>query len=76
VLCEEGHDGRDYVLTGRSGHTAPAGGDHRRRASADRLRFEELSEEAARNEMLAMMPPPIADMLLRAYAAAVNRPRS
>jgi hypothetical protein len=24
--------------------------------------------------MLAMMPPPIADMLLRAYAAAVNLP--
>ena len=38
------------------------------------LRFEEISEEAARTEMLAMMPPPIADMLLRAYAAAVGQP--
>ena len=74
VLCEEGHDGRDYVLTGPEPVTQRQQvaiiGDAIGRA----LRFEEISEAAARNQMLAMMPPSIADMLLSAYAAAVNRP--
>jgi hypothetical protein len=38
------------------------------------LRFEELPPAAARNQLLAMWPPATADMLLGAYAAAVNRP--
>ena len=32
------------------------------------------SLKAARTEVLGMWPPPIADMLLRAYAAAVGLP--
>jgi len=40
-----------------------------------RLRFEELSRESAREHMIGMrFPPPIADMLLDAYAAAVGQP--
>jgi len=74
VLCEEGHDGRDYVLTGPESLTQRQQveiiGDAIRRP----LHFEELSPEAARNQLLAMWPPAIADMLLGAYAAAVNRP--
>ena len=74
VLCEEGHDGRDYVLTGPESLTQRRQVEIIGDAIGRPLRFEEISEEAARNAMLAMMPPPIADMLLRAYAAAVNRP--
>jgi uncharacterized protein YbjT (DUF2867 family) len=74
VLCEEGHDGRDYVLTGPESLTQRQQVEIIGDAIGRPLRFEEISEEAARNKMLAMMPPPIADMLLRAYAAAVNRP--
>ena len=74
VLCEEGHDGRDYVLTGPEAVTQRQQVEIIGDAIGRPLRFEEISEEAARNQMLAMMPPPIADMLLRAYAAAVNRP--
>ena len=74
VLCEEGHDGRDYVLTGPESLTQRRQVEIIGDAIGRPLRFEEISEEAARNAMLTMMPPPIADMLLRAYAAAVNRP--
>jgi hypothetical protein len=39
------------------------------------LRFEELSAASARTLMLEMTyPPPVADMLLTAYAAAVGLP--
>jgi uncharacterized protein YbjT (DUF2867 family) len=74
VLCEEGHDGRDYVLTGPESVTQRRQVEIIGDAIGRPLRFEELSEEAARNEVLTMWPPPIADMLLSAYAAAVNRP--
>lgn len=74
VLCEEGHDGRDYVLTGPESLTQRQQVETIGDAIGRPLRFEEISEEAARNQMLVMMPPPIADMLLRAYAATVNRP--
>jgi hypothetical protein len=36
------------------------------------LRFEEISPEAARRELLA--PAPVANMLLDAWAAAIGRP--
>jgi len=74
VLCEEGHDGRDYVLTGPEPVTQRQQVEIIGEVIGRPLRFEEISEEAARTEMLAMMPPPIADMLLRAYAAAVGQP--
>jgi uncharacterized protein YbjT (DUF2867 family) len=74
VLCEEGHDGRDYALTGPESLTQRQQVEIIGDAIGRPLRFEELSPEAGRTQMLAMMPPPIADMLLRAYAAAVNRP--
>ena len=74
VLCEEGHDGRDYVLTGPESLTQRQQVETIGDAIGRPLRFDELSPEAARTQMLAMMPPPIADMLLRAYAAAVHRP--
>jgi uncharacterized protein YbjT (DUF2867 family) len=74
VLCEEGHDGRDYVLTGPESVTQRQQVETIGHAIGRPLRFEELSPEAGRTQMLAMMPPPIADMLLSAYGAAVNRP--
>jgi uncharacterized protein YbjT (DUF2867 family) len=75
ALLDKGHDGREYVLTGPASLTqrelVQIIGD----AIGRPLRFEELSREGAREQMLAMMfPPAIADMLLDAYAAAVGRP--
>ena len=75
ALCDEGHDGREHVLTGPASLTQREQvriiGD----AIGRPLQFEELSHESAREQMLEMgFPPTIADMLLDAYAAAVGLP--
>jgi len=71
---EEHHDGRDYVLTGPESLTQRQQVEIIGDAIGRPLRFEEISPEAARTDVLGMWPPPIADMLLRAYAAAVGLP--
>jgi len=74
ALCEERHGGRDYVLTGPESLTQREQlaiiGDSIGRS----LVFDELAEDEARRSLLGAWPPRIADMLLRAYAAAVDRP--
>ena len=74
LLCDEGHDDRDYVLTGPESLTQREQlaiiGD----VIGRHLVFDEVSPDTARQEMLAAWPAPVADMLLSAYAAAVDRP--
>ena len=74
TLCEEGHDGRDYVLTGPESLTQREQlaiiGDSIGRT----LAFDEVSPDTARREVIATWPAWVADMLLSAYAAAVDRP--
>jgi len=74
VLRDDHHDGRDYVLTGPASLTQRQQVEIIGDAIGRPLRFEEISPEAARTDVLGMWPPPIADMLLRAYAAAVGLP--
>ena len=75
ALCDEGHDGRDYVLTGPTSLTQREQVQIIGEAVGRRLQFQELSRESARAQMIAMkFPPPAADMLLNAYAAAVGLP--
>ena len=73
-LCEERHDRRDYVLTGRESLTQREQlaiiGDSIGRT----LTFDEISPDTARREVIATWPASLADMLLSAYAAAVDRP--
>ncbi|HEY1308571.1 MAG TPA: NAD(P)H-binding protein [Vicinamibacterales bacterium] len=72
-LLDEAH-GNEYVLTGPASLTQREQVQIIGDAIGRRLRFEELPRESAREQMLAMrFPPPIADMLLDAYAAAVGR---
>ena len=74
ALCEEGHDRRDYVLTGPESLTQREQlaiiGDSIGRT----LAFDEVSSDTARREVIATWPAWVADMLLSAYAAAVDRP--
>ena len=74
ALCADGRDNRDYVLTGPESlmqrEQLAVIGDVLGRD----LIFEEVSPETARREVIAAWPAPVADMLLSAYAAAVNRP--
>ena len=74
ALCDDGHDGREYVITGPESLTQREQVQIVGEAIGRPLRFEELPRDAARQELMAMMPPSIADMLLNAYAAAVDLP--
>src|SRR4029453_11003762 len=75
AMCGDGHDSREYVLTGPASLTQREQVQIIGDVVGRPLRFEELSRESARELMLSMMfPPPAADMLLAAYAAAVGPP--
>ncbi|HTQ57826.1 MAG TPA: NAD(P)H-binding protein [Bryobacteraceae bacterium] len=74
ALCQDGHAGARYLLTG------PASLTHREQirilgeAIGRPLHYEEIAPEVARREMTAIMPPAIADMLLGAWSNAAGRP--
>lgn len=73
ALCEDGHAGAEYVLTGpeslRQLEQIATIGDVTGRA----LRIEEMSPEETRREWAGLYPPPAIDMLLNAWAAAVGQ---
>lgn len=74
ALCERGHAGSEYVLTGPQSlsqfEQIAAIGDTIGRP----LRMEEISPAEARRELLDQMPGFVADMLLNAWAAAIGQP--
>lgn len=74
ALCEDGHAGADYVLTGpqslSQSEQVTLIGDVIGRP----LHLEEISPEEAQQELLPIMPPPIIKMLLNAWAAAIGQP--
>jgi len=75
ALCDDGHDGREYLLTGPASLTQRKQVQIIGDAIGRPLQFEELPRPSARDQMLAMRFPPFAaDMLLDAYAAAVGQP--
>lgn len=74
ALRDEGHDRKEYVLTGPESLTQREQVHIIGSAIGRSLSFEELPPDAARQQLLSMWPPPVADMLLSAYAAAVGQP--
>lgn len=74
ALRDEGHDRKEYVLTGPESLTQREQVHIIGSAIGRALSFEELPPDAARQQLLSMWPPPVADMLLSAYAAAVGQP--
>jgi len=74
ALRDEGHDRKEYVLTGPASLTQRQQVHIIGNAIGRSLSFEELPRDAARQQLLSMWPPPVADMLLSAYAAAVGQP--
>lgn len=74
VLCEKGHHGAEYVLTGPQS-LSQAGQIHEiGRALGRRLRVEEITPGEAREELTAIMPPFIIEMLLAAWGAGLGQP--
>jgi len=75
ALCEDGHAGAEYVLTGpqslsQAEQVATIG-----RAIGRPLRLEEISPDQARRELLAVLPAPVVvNMLLDAWAASIGQP--
>ncbi len=74
ALCEDGHAGAEYVLTGpqslAQSEQISTIGDVIGRP----LRVEEISPEDARSELLPIMPAFVINMLLNAWAAAIGQP--
>jgi len=74
VLCEEGHAGADYVLTGPQSLTHAEQVSTIGRAIGRALHFEEISPDEWRRECLPVWPEPAVNMLLNAWSAAMGHP--
>lgn len=74
ALCEDGHAGAEYVLTGPESLSQARQVSIIGSAIGRPLRFEEISPDDARRQLLALMPASIIDMLLNAWAAAMGQP--
>jgi uncharacterized protein YbjT (DUF2867 family) len=74
ALCEEGHAGAEYVITGPQSLTHAEQVEAIGSVIGRPLRIEEISPDEARGELLDRMPLSIVNMLLNAWAAAAGQP--
>jgi uncharacterized protein YbjT (DUF2867 family) len=74
ALCEDGHGGAEYVLTGPQSLSQFEQVSTIGRAIGRSLGVEEISPEAARSELLTIMPASVVKMLLDAWSAAIGQP--
>ena len=75
VLCEDGHAGAEYVVTGPQSLTQAEQVHTIGRAIGRSLRVEEISPDEARSELLPILgSPTVVNMLLNAWAAAIGQP--
>jgi uncharacterized protein YbjT (DUF2867 family) len=75
ALCEDGHAGAEYVLTGPQSLSQFEQVSAIGRVMIGRsLRIEEMSPDEARRELLTIGPLVAVNMLLAAWAAAIGQP--
>jgi len=75
ALCDEGHAGAEYVLTGPQSLSQSEQLSIIGRAVGRSLTLVEVSPDEARRELLTMgWPLPAVNMLLAAWAAAIGQP--
>ena len=74
ALSDDGHASAEYVLTGPQSLSQAEQVSTIGRAIGRSLRFEEISPEEAQQELLSIMPAPVVNMLLTAWAAAQGQP--
>ncbi len=74
ALCEDGHAGAEYVLTGPQSLSQSEQISTIGAVIGRPLRLEEISPEDARSELLTLMPAFIVNILLGAWAAAAGQP--
>jgi uncharacterized protein YbjT (DUF2867 family) len=74
ALCEDGHAGAEYVLTGPESLSQFEQVSTISRAIDRSLRIEEMSPDDCRREWSPSWPVSITNMLLDAWAAAIGQP--
>lgn len=74
ALCEDGHAGAEYVLTGPQSLSQFEQISTIGNVAGRSLRIEEMPPEEALREPLARMPAFVVNMLLDAWAAAIGQP--
>src|SRR5215469_2425366 len=74
ALCDDGHAGAEYVLTGPQSLSQFEQASTIGRAIGRSLHIVEISPEEARRELLTIGPLPAVNMLLAAWAAAIGQP--
>ena len=74
VLCEDGHGGMEYVLTGPQSLSQREQVSTIGRVIGRPLRIEEISAEEARQAWRTTMPATVVNLLLDAWAAAIGQP--
>lgn len=74
ALCEDGHEGAEYVLTGPQSMSQLEQISTIGRVIGRSLRIEEISPGEARRGWDPTMPRSVANMLLDAWAAAIGQP--
>jgi uncharacterized protein YbjT (DUF2867 family) len=74
TLCQDGHAGGDYVLTGPESLSQAEQVSIIGDVLGRRIKFEELSPDEFRSETEGSWPRPVVDMLLTAWGATIGRP--
>jgi uncharacterized protein YbjT (DUF2867 family) len=74
ALCEDGHAGAEYVLTGPQSLSQFEQVSAIGRVMGRSLRIEEISPDEGRRELLRIGPLVAVNMLLDAWAAAIGQP--
>jgi len=75
ALCQDGHAGAEYVVTGPQSLTQAEQLQIIGRAIGRSLRVEEMSPDEARSELVPVLgSPAVVNMLLNAWAAAIGQP--
>jgi uncharacterized protein YbjT (DUF2867 family) len=75
TLCEDGHAGAEYVVTGPQSLTQAEQVDTIARAIGRSLRVEDMPPDEARTALLPVLGSPVfVNMLLNAWAAATGQP--
>jgi len=74
ALCEDGHAGAEYVLTGPQSLSQFEQMSTIARVLGRSLRIEEISPDEAPHELLTIGPLVAVNMLLSAWAAAIGQP--
>src|SRR6266545_4155312 len=75
ALCQDGHAGAEYILTGPQSLTQAEQVHTIGRAIGRSLRVEEMSPDEARSELLPILgSSTVVNILLNAWAAAIGQP--